>query len=260
MTACNIDNDILGALDIGIEQRRRNRGAHSLNSLIRACALAYTHMRYALVGHNGLDVCKVEIDKRRYDYKVAYRLYGLAQHFVGFQECLDNRSAFRHNLSKLLVRNNEQCIYIVFKLFQALQSITHAALALETERRSHDRNGENIHLLGNTCYDRRGSRAGTAAHTCGDKQQVYPLQFLSKLFSRLFRGFCPHIGIGARAQAQSQLLTYLYLGLSKRCHQRLLVRIDSDEFRALYLCLDHAIDCVASAASRAYNFNFGSAC
>ena len=27
VTACNIDNDILGALDIGIEQRRRNRGA-----------------------------------------------------------------------------------------------------------------------------------------------------------------------------------------------------------------------------------------
>ena len=43
-----------------------------------------TDMSNALVGHNGLNICEVEVDQARYVDQVGDSLNGLLQHFVCF--------------------------------------------------------------------------------------------------------------------------------------------------------------------------------
>ena len=86
------------------------------------------------------------------------------------------------------------------ELLDALQRDLHAPAALERERLGHDRDREDAHLLRELRDDRRGARAGAAAHAGGDEHHVGAVQHLADALAVLERGLAPDFRIRARAE------------------------------------------------------------
>ena len=71
-------------LDGGLKQRTGNSLLYSLERFVVALCLADTDVGDTLVGHNGLNICEVEVDECRQVNQVCDALYGLLQNLVCF--------------------------------------------------------------------------------------------------------------------------------------------------------------------------------
>ena len=103
----------------------------------------------------------------------------------------------------------------------------------------------------------RRAAAGATAEPGRDKHHVRAVQRLENFLRVLERGLAADLGVRARAQPFRQLRAQLQLHWRLRKLQRLQVGIGGDEFDALDLRADHAVDGVRSAASHADHFDPG---
>ena len=91
----------------------------------------------------------------------------------------------------------------------------------------------------------------------GDEHHVRAVERFENFLRVFERGFAADLGIGARAQSLGQLRAELQLHRRLRKLQRLQIGIGGDEFDALDLGADHAVDGVRTAASHADHFDLG---
>ena len=80
----NVDDNVACTLDGGLKQRTGNSLLYSLERFVVALCLADTDVGDTLVGHNGLNICEVEVDECRQVDQVCDALYGLLQNLVCF--------------------------------------------------------------------------------------------------------------------------------------------------------------------------------
>ena len=67
-----------------------------------------------LVDHNCLNVGKVKVDQGWYIDQVSDSLDTLLKYFVCLFQCIRHRCSSVDNLKKLIIRNDNQCVYIFF--------------------------------------------------------------------------------------------------------------------------------------------------
>ncbi len=101
-----------------------------------------------------------------------------------------------------------------------------------------------------------GSGAGAAALAGGDEDHVGALQRLLDVVARLGRSACPHLGVGAGAEAVGELVADRELDVGLAGLKRLHVGVDGDELDALEAGVDHARNGIGSAAARADDLDY----
>ena len=104
---------------------------------------------------------------------------------------------------------------------------------------------------------RRGAAAGAAAEAGGDEDHVRTFEDFDDLVGIFQGSLAADVGIGAGAQALGELGAELQLDGGLRKLQRLQIGIGGDEFDALELGADHAVDGVGAAAAHADYFYLG---
>ena len=128
-------------------------------------------------------------------------------------------------------------------------------MTLRSERRSTNTHDERARLLRSLGDHGRAPRARTAAHAASDEHQVgvgkHVANLLFSLESRLFA----NLRVAARPKAARALAAEEKLVLGVRLQQVLRVRIHRDELRAVNPDVHHAVNRVATAASRAHHVN-----
>src|SRR6185295_2901718 len=126
-----------------------------------------------------------------------------------------------------------------------------AFVALHRERPRHDRHREDAELARDLRNDRRGARAGAAAHARGDEQHVASLDQLDDAIPVLHRRLPPDFRVRPGAEALRDVAADLKRGLHLRVLQRLRVGVHADELDALDSALRHVRHGVAAAAAHA---------
>ena len=89
----------------------------------------------------------------------------------------------------------------------------------------------------------------------GDEHHVRAVERFENFLGVFERGFAADFGIGARAESLGELRAELQLHGRLRKLQRLQVGVGGDEFDALHLGADHAVDGVRTAAAHADHFD-----
>ena len=133
----------------------------------------------------------------------------------------------------------------------------HAALAFERERLGDDRDGERTHFAGQGGDDRRSARAGAAAEAGGDEHHVSAFERFDDLVGVLERGLAADFRIRPGAEAVGQLYAQLNFHGRARHAQRLQIGVSDHELDAFHAGIDHAVDCVSTAAAHADHFDLG---
>jgi hypothetical protein len=85
-----------------------------------------------------------------------------------------------------------------------------SALRIRTLFR-YNRNGQDPELACAFGHDSGRTRAGAAAHTCGNERHVRSLERFGDHFAALVRSFATDFRVRARAEALCQLFADLYL-------------------------------------------------
>lgn len=213
----------------------------------------------ALIFENGAHVGKVEVDERGIDDEVGYAADTLFEDLVGDAQRFHHRGVLGNDAGDLVVRDDDERIYIFFQVFQPLRRIVHALFAFKGKRLRDDGDGEDLQIACDLGDDRGRTRTGTAAHARGDKEKVgIPHRFGEGLFV-LFRGGPADFGFRTRSEAFGKRGADLDLCLRFREEQDLLVGIDGDVTRALDPRLDHAVDCIVPRAAYADDLDPGNA-
>ena len=99
--------------------------------------------------------------------------------------------------------------------------------------------------------------AGAAALARGDEHHVGARERLFDLFGVVFGGATADLGIGARAEAASELAADVELDVGVAHQQRLRVGVDRDELDPAQSEFDHAVDGVDAAAADADDLDHG---
>ena len=130
----NVDDDVGCALNGRLKQRAGNCLLYCLQSLVVTLSLSDTDMCDTLVLHNGLNICKVEVDQCRQVDQVGDTLYCLLQYLVCLLQCLRHCRPAVYDLKQLVIRNYNQRIHILFETLDSCKRIVHTGTCLKTER------------------------------------------------------------------------------------------------------------------------------
>ena len=87
---------------------------HSFHCLIIALAFTDTDVSNTLVLHNRLYICEIQIDQCRQIDQICDALYCLLKHFICLLQGFRHSRTSVHDLQKLVIRNDNQCIDIIF--------------------------------------------------------------------------------------------------------------------------------------------------
>src|SRR3569832_831979 len=251
-TAGDVDEHALGALHRDVVQERvGNRQVRGLGRTVFAFRLAGTHHRLAHLADHRLDVGEVEVDEARHDDQVGHTTHAGMQHFVGRLEGLGEGGAVVGDAEQVLVRDDDQRVYVLLKLGNAAFGGAHAAVAFEGEGLGHDADGQDAHFAHGAGDDCRGAGAGAAAHAGGDEHHVGAGQLLHDLVEALFRARLADIRRSAGAEAFGGAMAELDAAFGAGLGQRLRSGIGDHELHAIELGLDHVVHRVAAGAADA---------
>src|SRR6185437_8677644 len=114
-----------------------------------------------------------------------------------------------------------------------------------------DADRENAGLARGAGDDRRGARAGAAAHAGRDEYHVRALERGHDLLERLLGGDAADIGPGPCAQAARHAGAELDAALGDALLHRLRVGVANDELAADEVRADHVVDGIAARAADA---------
>src|SRR5699024_4202130 len=109
----DVDDNALGAGDLGLQQGAGHGGQGGLLGLILAAGVAHAHVGVARVLHNGLHVLEVQVDDTGQLDQVGDGLHALAQHVVGSGEGVGQGDALLAHQLQPLVGDNHQGVHVL---------------------------------------------------------------------------------------------------------------------------------------------------
>jgi hypothetical protein len=139
---------------------------------VLAAALADAHHRRTGIGHDRLDVGKIQVDETRLRDQVADAGDTLAQNVVGVREGLVQRGLLLDHLQDALVGDGNQRVNLSFEFGDAVLGDLHALLALERKGLGDDGDRQRARLSGELRDDRRSAGTGSATHAGGQEDQI----------------------------------------------------------------------------------------
>ena len=255
--AGNIDDNVACTLDGCLKQRAGYSLLNSLKCLVITLCMTDTDMSDTLVHHNGLNICKVKIDKTRNIDQVGNTLYCLLKNLICFLQCIRHRGTAVYDLKKFIIRDNNQSIDSCFQFFDTIERVAHTGLCLETERLCDNADRQDAHIFCDTCNNRSCTCTGTAAHTCGNEYHICTLESLCQLFLAFLSCFLTDLRLCACTKSLGQLLTNLHSCGRLAELQCLLICIDTDKFYTGNIFIDHAVDSVVTGSADTYYYNSG---
>ena len=214
-------------------------------------------MRNAAVSHDGLNICKVEVDDARVLDQVGDALDTLLEDFVRHAEGIHDGGIRIARLEELVVRDDDDGVYVLLQELDALLRMFASLAALELEGLCDDCDGQDTEVLTDLGDNRRRTCTGTAAHAGCDEDHVRAGHGLRDLFHAFLSGSLANLRVAACAEAFGELLTDLQLVLRLTLGERLLICVDSQELDTLELRVDHSVDGVAAAAADTDDDNSG---
>ena len=110
----NVDDNVRCTCDGCLKQRAGNCLLNCFKSLVITFALSDTDMSNSFISHNCLYIGKVKVDQWRYIDQVCDTLDTLLKNFISFLKCFRHSCSSVYNFKKLIIRNNDKCIYIFF--------------------------------------------------------------------------------------------------------------------------------------------------
>ena len=252
--ADEVDQDALCTVDRRFEQRALNRHLGRFVGLVLAGGFAHAHVCIARVAHDRADVGEVEVDKTLHFDQVGDALNGLTQHVVCDVECVQEGDFLVGDILQAFVRDDDERVHGVAEHFDALFRLIHPALAFKLERFGDNADGQNAELTRDFRNDRRTAGTRAAAHAGGDEDHVGILDQLDDVVFVFFDGFLALFRVCAAALAARD--AFADLKHLAGCFQKLLfIGVDGDEFDALQVAGNHAIDRVVAAPADADHFN-----
>ena len=102
------------ALNRCLKQRTCHSLLHSFKCLVIPASFTNSDMGDTLVLHNGLDICKVQVDQRRHVDQVRNALDTLLKNLVRLLQSLRHSRSSVHNLQQLVIRNDDQSVHTLF--------------------------------------------------------------------------------------------------------------------------------------------------
>ena len=208
--------------------------------------------------HDGADVGEVEVDQTGDGDQVRDALDALAQRIVCNAEGVQHAGLLLHDLQQAVVRDDDQRVDLLGQQLDALLRLVAAQAAFEAERFRDHADGQRADLLaGNLGNNGSGAGARAATFAGGDEHHVGFGQDLCDLVAAFLSCLSTDLGIRAGSQAARKIFTdmngFICIG-----HQKsLVVRINGDELNALDSSLNHAVDCVCSAAADTHDADEG---
>jgi hypothetical protein len=118
--AGDVEQDPLGAGDVDLEERARDRHAGGLDGAVLAGRPADPHERRAGVLHDRPHVGEVEVDQSRHRDDVADPLHALAEHVVDDAEGVDDRRVLLDDVLQTVVRDRDQGVDLGLQLLGRL--------------------------------------------------------------------------------------------------------------------------------------------
>ena len=144
----DVDNDTLGPLDGCLQQGAVDGDAGGLLRLVLACGPAYAHVGQPRVLHHGGDIGEIQVDEPCGLDEVGDGLHRLAQHIVGDCKGIGESDLLVGGILQAVIGDDDQGIYLLPELLNALSGLLHAATALEIKGLGDHAHGQDTLLLG----------------------------------------------------------------------------------------------------------------
>jgi len=253
--AGKVDDHTASAVDRRIQQRAVDRLPDGIGRAAFAGSAADSHVADACLGHDAADIGQVEIDQSGHRNQVGNAGNAVLENLIGKGEGFIERGVFGCDLQQLVIGHDNQGVDIFLHFADAAFGILHAARPFKTEGPRDDTDRQDTQFPGDLGDDRGPAGAGSAAHAGRDEQHVGTANQLGDFILRLVGGFLADFGIGAGPESAGDFLADLDPIAGIGPHQRLVICVDRDEFDALHIAVDHAVNRVASAAADAYDLD-----
>ena len=250
-----VNQDMLCTLDGCFQERALDCHFRSNLSLIFTACATDAHVCNTSVCHDGSDISKVQIDNAGLGNQIGNALYPLQQNFIRLAEGLCQGCFLINNGKQSLVGDDNQRIYVLFQLCNALFRIAHSFLAFKIEGLCHNADRQNAQLLGNGRDAGSRTCACAAAHACGDEYHIGTTQCLRDIILCFIHGALTDFRVAACAQTLCQLFANLDFRCGFGFGQSLSVCIDGNEFHPIQAVFNHSIYCVVAAAANTDYFN-----
>ena len=250
-----VNQDMLCTLDGCFQERALDCHFRSNLSLIFTACATDAHVCNASVCHDGSDIGKVQIDNAGLGNQIGNALYPLQQNFIRLAEGLCQGCFLINNGKQSLVGDDNQRIYVLFQLCNALFRIAHSFLAFKIEGLCHNADRQDAQLLGNGRNAGSRTCACAAAHACGNEHHIGTTQCLRDIILCFIHGALTDFRVAACAQTLCQLFANLDFRCGFGFRQSLSVCIDGNEFHPIQAVFNHSIYCVVAAAANTDYFN-----
>ncbi len=179
----------------------------------------------------------------------------MLEYFIGLFEGIGHAGPSVYNIKKLIIRNNNKRIYILFKLFNASDGIFHSLSCFESERLCNYADRKGSLLLGNLGNNRGCTCSCSATHTACDEYHMRALDSSRNRLRRLFGSLFSDLRHSTGAQSLSKLFTYLQQPVGITHLKRLTVCIDTQEFHTGYIFFDHSVYGIITGPADPYDEN-----
>ena len=108
-----------GPFNGGLQKRTGYCLLHCLQCLLIPLGMSNANMGYPLIDHNGLYICKVQVDQSGNINQIRNALNCLLQHLICLSEGIWHGSPPIHDLQKLVIGNHDQGVYTLLETFNA---------------------------------------------------------------------------------------------------------------------------------------------
>ena len=257
----NVHEHAGSAIHVDIfEERRREGHVRRTDAAAFAFGDAGPHEGGAAVGHDGLDVGKVDVDKAMTEHNVADAANGVAEDFVGELEGAIKSEGLvgaLHDIHELLVVHHDHGVDRSTEVRDTLGSERTAALAFELERLGDHGHGKDAHFAGNVTHDRSGTRTGTTTHAGSNEDHVGALHGFLEFFDVFFGSLAANLRLHAGTESLGKLLANLDLVIGKAKFKSLSIGIHGVVFHTFDVHTDHAVHSVAAGTADTEHLHLG---
>ena len=113
----------------------------SFNSTGLARGFARSHHGFTHFRHNRPNIGKIQIDKTRLNHQIGYPAHALMQNRIGHVKRIGKRGTLVCQPEQILIRDNDERIYIGLQSLNTFISLFHTALAFKIKRFGDNANG-----------------------------------------------------------------------------------------------------------------------
>ena len=250
LPAQDVDQDGLAAVNVDVFQQRRTDGRLGrLDRTVLSLGPAGAHHRLAHALHNGAHIGEIEIHVVVAGDDFVNAAGRLVENVVRDAEGFLHGRVRRDDFQQPLVGNQDQGIDGFLELFDTLQGLGHADLALESERLGDDADGQSTLVAGNVRDDRCRPRTCAPAHAGCHKNHIGPFKGRCDLVTVFQGGGFPPGRITARAEPLGELGSDLHGLMGLGILEGLQVGVDGDELDPGQTGFDHPPDSVPAGSS-----------